>query len=138
MNTNQALGEHIEKLVSDLVQAHLKETQATVMAAVMRGFGAPNSQIKLTPSRQMKARSFRGRRSTADVSMLAERLYELICERPGELMVSFSAELGKTARELYGPMTALKNSGRIRTAGERNRTRYFPSIDGGANSTLRA
>ncbi|MBK8009932.1 MAG: hypothetical protein IPK13_01175 [Deltaproteobacteria bacterium] len=43
MNTNQALGEHIEKLVSDLVQAHLKETQATVMAAVMRGFGAPNS-----------------------------------------------------------------------------------------------
>ena len=90
--------------MSDLVQAHLKETQATVMAAVMRGFGAPNSQIKLPPSREMKARSFRGRRSTADVSKLAERLYELICARFGELRVSFSAELGKTARELYGPI----------------------------------
>lgn len=129
MNTNQDLGERIEKLVRELVEAHMKETQAVVLAAVTRGFAGSATQVK--PSRKgRKARSFNGRRSPEEISALAERLYELVCARPGESMVSFATDLGKTSDELHRPMAMLKKSGRVRSAGERNRTCYFPAVGG--------
>ena len=128
MTTNEALGERIQKLVGELVEAHMKETQAAVVAAVMRGFGAPATRVKPASSKGTKTRSFNGRRAPEEVSALAERLYELVCARPGEPMVSFATELGKTARELHRPMTTLKKSGRVRSAGARNRTCYFPAV----------
>ena len=137
MNTNQVLGERIEKLIRELVEAHMKETQAAVLAAVMRGFGTPASRLK-APKEATKTRSFKGRRAPEEVSALAERLYELVCASPGEPMVTFATELGKTARELHRPMMTLEKSGRVRSAGERNRTCYFPAVGGDSASAAPA
>ena len=82
------------------------------------------------PRKGSKTRSFNGRRPAEELSALSERLYELVCSRPGEPMVSFATELGTTTRELHRPMLMLKRSGRVRSAGERNRTCYFPSVGG--------
>ena len=129
MHTNQDLVERIETLVRELVEAHMKETQAAVLAAVTRGWGAPAARIK-PPRKGTKTRSFKGRRSPEEVWALAESLYELVCSRPGEPMVTFATELQKTARELHRPMMTLEKSGRVRSAGERNRTCYFPAVGG--------
>ena len=89
----------------------------------------PETRAK-RPSRATKTRTSNGRRSPEEVSALAERLYELVCSRPGEPMVTFATELQKTARELHRPMMTLEKSGRVRSAGERNRTCYFPAVGG--------
>jgi len=133
MNTNQDLGERIEKLVRELVEAHMKQTQAAVLAAVTRGFAAPAVRVK-PPRKQTTPRSSNERRSPEEISALAEHLYELVCATPGEPMVSFATELGKNARELHRPMMTLKRSGRVRSAGERNRTCYFPAVGGDSAS----
>jgi hypothetical protein len=36
--------------------------------------------------------------------------------------------VGKTRRELSRPMMALKRAGRVRSVGQRDRTRYFPTV----------
>ena len=117
MNTNKDLGERIEKLVRELVEAHMKDTQATVLAAVTRGFGTPAASVRQPRASRTKTRSFNGRRSPEEVSAFAERLYELVCAKPGESMVTFSTEIGATARELHRPMATLKKSGRVRSVG---------------------
>ena len=65
---------------------------------------------------------------------MAETLYEQVCAKPGEPMLAFAAELGATPRELHRPMMTLKRAGRVRTVGERHRTRYFPAVVAGASS----
>ena len=135
MSTNKDLGERIEKLVRELVEAHMKDTQAAVLAAVTRGFGTATTAVKQPRTTKAKARSFNGRRSPEEVSALAESLYELVRVKPGESMVTFAAELGARARDLHRPMATLKESGRVRSVGERNRTCYFPAVGGESASS---
>ena len=104
MSTNKDLGERIEKLVRELVEAHMKDTQAAVLAAVTRGFGTATTAVKQPRTTKAKARSFKGRRSPEEISALAQRLYELVRAKPGESMVTFATELGATARDLQRPM----------------------------------
>jgi hypothetical protein len=64
------------------------------------------------------------------LSALGERLHEAVCAHPGETMSVLAPALGKTPRELSRPMMALKRTGRVRSVGQRDRTRYFPSMAG--------
>jgi hypothetical protein len=57
---------------------------------------------------------------------LAERFYEILCEAPGETMVVLASKVGATPRALHLPVAKLKRTGRVRSVGERQRTRYFP------------
>ena len=43
-----------------------------------------------------------------------------------ETMLVLSEDVGATARQLERPMTQLKQAGRLRSAGQRQFTRYFP------------
>jgi len=68
------------------------------------------------------------------VAAVAERIYQAVCAKPGEAMTVLAAELGASARELHRPMALLKRAGRVRSAGARHLTRYFPMVDGAAAS----
>jgi hypothetical protein len=57
---------------------------------------------------------------------LAERLWETVRAYPGETMTVIAARVGEKPPALNRPMLHLKNAGRVRSAGERNLTRYFP------------
>jgi len=133
MKTNKDLGERIEKLVHDLVETHMQETRAAVLAAVARGFETPQLAATQPRAAKSKSRPFNGRRSGGQIAALAERLFELVCAKPGDSMVTFATELGVTSQQLDRPMKMLKNAGRVRSVGERNRTCYFPAV--GSKST---
>jgi hypothetical protein len=60
------------------------------------------------------------------MSSLIERLYKAICARPGAGMAVLSTELGATPRQLNWPAKQLRRSGRVRSVGQRQFTRYFP------------
>lgn len=60
------------------------------------------------------------------MAALAERLHAAICAHPGAAMTTIAGELGVSPRELNRPALQLKRAGRLRTAGQRQGTRYFP------------
>jgi hypothetical protein len=53
-------------------------------------------------------------------------MYEAICAQPGETMAVLAPRVGMQPRKLQRPMTVLRQSGRIRSAGQKHQTRYFP------------
>jgi hypothetical protein len=66
------------------------------------------------------------RRPSHEVGELAERLFQAVKACPGETMTVLAARVGGKPRALHRPMMHLKATGRVRSAGERNFTRYFP------------
>jgi acyl-CoA reductase-like NAD-dependent aldehyde dehydrogenase len=121
--TNKTI-EHLEKQIAQLVSEHIAVLRATATAAVERAFSsATATPVKASAPRQ---RASGRRRPPAEVAGLAERLYEAVRANPGETMEIIAAHVGEPVRALNRPMIQLKSSGRVRSAGQRQFTRYFP------------
>ena len=105
--------------IERLVREHLAGQQLAARAAVERAFSLA------TPPRTTSRRRVTYRRREA-VAELAERLFEAVRSLPGETMTVIAARVGEAPRVLHRPMMHLKGAGRVRCAGERNFTRYFP------------
>ncbi len=130
--TNQGdLAEGIERLVRE----YITTIHMTAKAAVERAFAAGmdggaaasakprrRSAAQATPTRTGK------RRASDEIGTLSERLYEAVSRAPGETMTVLAPVVGRTARELHRPMTLLKRAGKVRSAGTRHATRYFPMV----------
>lgn len=121
MTTNYT--EKLEAEIEQVVRKHLAAYQAAVSAAVERAFA---SATPLVRSSGPKRRAAGGRRAPTEVAALAERLYEAVCAHPGETMAVIAPQVGESAQALNRPMTHLKRAGRVRSAGQRHMTRYFP------------
>lgn len=123
-----SLVENIERLV----RAHIAEVRRGAEAAVARAMSAPVSatsgreKSRATTARPSGLAANATRRTPAELSELAERLYASVRDKPGESMRVLSEALGASPRELHRPMESLKQGGRVRSVGERQRTRYFP------------
>ena len=117
--------------IEDLVDAYIGEIRRGAEAALEHAF-ARNATAKRTKrNRTSPVGKAKAATSTRTVRRSAEDLAELgeeICAHPGESMTVFAQEMGISARELQRPMSKLKAEGRIRRVGERNLTRYFPSV----------
>ncbi len=123
MMSSQELEEQIEKLVRD----HLAAYQKAVTAAVERAFTSATSERR-PQRRRTKAvpRARETRRSSEELATLAEQLYAAVCATPGETMMVLAAKLGTSPRSLQIPSKRLRRAGRVRSAGRRQHTRYFP------------
>ena len=120
-NATQELQVEIERLVRE----HLAAQRRAATAAVERAFAA------VVPVRAPAARARSGRRRAAtEVSALAERLYEAVRAKPGETIAVIAVQVGETPGALHRPMVHLKTAGRVRSAGQRHGTRYFPMTHG--------
>jgi len=84
-------------------------------------------RTRQAPSRAGKRRSATPpRREPEEVAELAEELYAQICKHPGETMVSLAQHMTRPAKDLSLPACKLAKAGRIKKAGLRQFTRYFP------------
>jgi hypothetical protein len=129
--SNQDLAERIERLV----QEHITASRKSAQEALHRAFAAAYGPAPARDPRQVTKTSGSGKRRTpAEVEAVAERIYQTVCARPGETMTVLAVDLGASARELHRPMALLKKAGRVRSAGARHLTRYFPMVDGAAAS----
>ena len=118
--TTEELQAQIERLVRD----HLAAQQKATSAAVERAFAGVTVAV---PRRNQEARSTAARRRpTTEMAEVAERLCEAVRLCPGETMATIAARVGEKPRALNRPMRHLKRAGRVRSAGQRNFTRYFP------------
>jgi hypothetical protein len=127
--TPQALGERIERLV----QEYVSETRIAAHAALQRAFAtSADAQVK-KPEPPKKRRPSR-RRPPAELIALGERLHAAMCSAPGETMMALAPAVGASARELHRPMALLKRTGRARSVGRRQGTRYYPMVGDGQPS----
>jgi hypothetical protein len=115
--------EELQNKIERLVREHLAEQRRAATAAVERAFACA-----AMPNRAPVARSTSGgrRRARSEMSALADRLYAAVRAKPGETIAVIAAEVGETAKSLHRPMAHLKQAGRVRSAGQRHLTRYFP------------
>ena len=122
-SSTQELGQRIERLVLE----HIAASRRTAQEAVERAFAAAmvTSGSKRTRPRST-ALAQRKRRAPAEIAALGERLYLAVCDKLGETMVVLASDMGASARDLHRPMSLLKRDGRLRSVGQRHRTRYFP------------
>ncbi|WNZ65471.1 winged helix-turn-helix domain-containing protein [Myxococcus sp. MxC21-1] len=110
-----------EAKIERLVREHLVAQQLLVKAAVERAFAARTASPDVATQRRRTG----VRRPSSAVADLAERLLEAVQACPGETMAVLGTRMGERARALHRPMMRLKQEGRVRSAGERNATRYF-------------
>lgn len=73
-------------------------------------------------------RKMNRRRASDEISELGDRLYRAVCAQPGSMMATLAPVVGATVRELNLPARLLKRTGRVRSVGERQATRYFPMV----------
>ena len=121
--------EDLSRKIEHLVQEHLAASRAAAAAAVERAFrGTAQASSKAPRSRGTTTAG--KRRAPQELEELSERFYEAVCANPGESMATLSACVGASPRELNRPMMALRRAGRIRSVGQRQATRYFPTTKG--------
>jgi hypothetical protein len=119
----------IEAQVDEFVGNLQRLIYETAVEAVRRATAA---KCRASTQRQVSAR-----RSTEALTSMADQLYQAVCEQPGESMRAFGQKLGCKPRELLLCMRRLLAQGRVKKAGERQNTRYFP-VDAPAKRTREA
>ncbi len=128
--STESLELKIETVVERLVREHLAAVEARASAAVREGFRRaarpPQSKAQKGERAAAAPRSASVRRPREAVAKLEERLYQAVCAQPGETMTVLARAVGSTPRALNHPATLLRQSGRVRSAGQRQFTRYFP------------
>jgi hypothetical protein len=123
--------EDLESAIARVVQEHIAGLHQAAAAAVERAFSrrAPGPQVRgRVPERRASGR----RRGADEVAGLAERLYTAVCANPGAAMSTLSTQVGESPRALNRPAMQLRRSGRLRTVGQRQGTRYFPMTGKGS------
>ena len=109
------------------MREHLAACETAAASAVQEGLRrAVESSSGRRGVKTSRCRARSQPRSREDLAQLEQRLYEAVCAQPGETMVVLAQAVGATARELKRPATRLRQQGRIRSAGQRQHTRYFP------------
>lgn len=121
--------EQLENEIGRVVREHLAACEQAAAKAVQRAFGSATARPKRRRSAATKSAAS-GRRSPEEIAALGERLYEAVRANPGKDMATLAAAVGGSTRELHRPMTVLKQAGRLRSVGHKNRTRYFPMAQG--------
>ena len=126
ISTN-SLEQKIQSAVEQVMREHLAACDTAVAAAVREALRrAAQSPTGRRGAKASKRRGPAPRRSREQLAELEKRLYEVVCAQPGETMVVLAQAVGATPKELRRPATLLRRQGRIRSAGQRQYTRYFP------------
>jgi hypothetical protein len=114
----------IEARIDDRVDQLISSLNALVGDLALEALAR---KTRRTPRRTAKRRApAQPRREPEQVAVLAEELYAQICKHPGETMVTLSQHMKVPPKDLSLPAGKLAKAGRIKKAGQRQFTRYFP------------
>lgn len=118
----------VEALIQQQVAAYEAQLREKLAAQLSRS-GRPRPTKKPVRTTTSTKRSpMAPRRTQEEIEALAERFHAAVEASPGETMLTYSASLDLSARELEQPVLHLRKAKRIRTIGERSRMRYFAMV----------
>ena len=118
----------VEALIRQQVAAYEAGLREALGRRLAAGSGSsPRRRGTNKPRRPSKGSSPAAcRRTPEELEALAERFFAAVESAPGETMVVLAQSLGLGGQELQRPVLRLRAAGRIKTVGERSRTRYYP------------
>jgi hypothetical protein len=120
----------LAKQIEELVRQHVDALRASATAAVACAFAAapaPSSARASTSPRPVRPRRKpAARRAPEELLALGERFYAVVCQRPGETMMTLAPEVGVAPRVLQVAVARLRRDGRVRVIGKKQQTRYYP------------
>jgi hypothetical protein len=132
INLQQSIEQQVGAFVRNVNELIRRATiEALERAVVVPGFGAGGAPSKPGGSRKRTgkprcAKKLVPPREPAELAALTERLYEAIAAHPGETMEVLAPVVGCPAKQLRVSIEHLLTPERVRKAGERRSTRYFP------------
>lgn len=129
MTTTHELAEKIDRVIREHVaalHAIAAEAVAQSFATVARSQPARGNAAAHAGAAAKAKRAQAPRRAPQELAALAERLDAAVRATPGETMATLATEVGASPRELQVAAARLKRAGRVRSAGQRQYTRYFP------------
>ena len=133
-NIQQSIEQEVSAFVhnvSELVRRAAMEAleQAIVIPKVSTNGGKADQKRRQTSTRKSNRKIKKKQtvaRSSAEIAELTEKLYEAIAAHPGETMTRLAPMIGCQPLELRVSIQKLLANGRVKKAGERHLTRYFP------------
>jgi hypothetical protein len=120
------LEEKLVRQIEGAVAEFITAGQAATQQAIARTFGQVSELPVATTT--VKRRKLGKRRSADEVAQLSESLYRAIAARPGAAMTELAADVGQTPMTLQIAVAQLRRQKQIRSAGQRQFTRYFPLL----------
>ena len=123
--------EQLADAIEALVASYIDEVRRVAQQAIVRTLSFPKASSCASKSRAIQPAQQRQptrRRGVEELDVLCDRLYELVCARPGVSMAVLADEIGQQAGRLRRPMTRLRADGRVRSVGQRHAMRYFPAV----------
>ncbi|NOY92203.1 MAG: hypothetical protein GXP55_13485, partial [Deltaproteobacteria bacterium] len=117
----------LEAPVEALIQQQVAAYEAQLREALGRKLSGGQSKKRKTSESgsSRRSRATGPRRTPEQVDALATRLLAAVESTPGETMTTLAARVGVGPAELSLPASRLKKTGRVKTVGERSRTRYY-------------
>lgn len=133
----------LAKQIEDLVRQHVDSLRATAAAAVSRAFTAatptPSSVRASTSPRPVRPRKTAApRRAPEELVALGERFFAVLCQRPGETMMTLAPQVGIAPRVLQVAVARLRREGRVRVIGKKQQMRYYPMATSPSATTTTA
>jgi hypothetical protein len=117
----------LEKQISEALAAYYASGAETARAALERAIGGSAPTDRSGAKKQRRHRAGYSRRSGEELARLCDALCAAVAARPGESLATLAAQLGEKSSRLATVVKRVKEQGRIRTAGSRQFTRYFPA-----------
>ena len=121
----------LEASVEALIQQQLAAYEAQLREALARALQAqarPSSPRRKGVKPKVAVAPPAQRRSSEELGALGERFFAAVESAPGETMEVLARTLGMGSKQLERAVMRLKETGRIRTVGERNQMRYYPMV----------
>ncbi len=125
ISIERELGDEISKAVGKIVAASHTAAIKALDQAFDRGRGAGCTSRASGRPKAPRVVAV-SRRSSEEIVVLKQRLYEIVCEMPGEAMAVLAKQIESTPGELQVPIARLKAEGLLKTVGQRQAMRYFP------------
>jgi hypothetical protein len=123
---------NLSKQIEDLVRQHVDALRACAAAGVARAFEATSpsslsSARASTPTRPVRPRKKAvARRAPEELLALGERFYAMVCQRPGDTMMTLAPQVVEAPRVLQVAVARLRRDGRVRVIGKKQQMRYDP------------
>lgn len=139
MNDLQSqVNERVSMFVSEITELARQAAYDMLASTLDQEDGSGRGRLFLTRGGTLSSRRKGAKRTSNELSTMADAFMAYITEHPGQRMENIAKELGYTTQELTLPVKKLLSSGKIRVEGQKRATSYFAappeSEDGAARS----
>jgi len=135
----EAFMDDVTGLLREAALEAVREALGETAPAARRGPGRPPRRGPGRPPRAKAAkRGRRGRRSSADVEQVAQRILAHVKAHPGDGAEQIGRALGMVTKDMRLPLLKLLGEKKLRTEGQRRGTKYFAGAGGARGAGRKA